>query len=684
MSIGSYLVELSRWNIKNDATDSINTSKGLNDALTWASLEGYSEVILPDGTYLIDENNPIQPQSYMTFNLGGATLRIRDNNLPKYAIILFHQKQQYSRITNGKIEGDRYTHSYTGDHVHAFGVGVELRYGVQYITLDNLEIFNTIGDAILGITSYGSISGNPYKLAGNLESGGINTSNGTLTTNKNRIRSKVNIPMVKQITNLGYFGLYGSSFGSIGNDISTNTFDVIFYKSNDTFLSSVTDLHFFDEIEVPIDASYAKVVLHQATIPSDAGNTILVRTPEFPKHVYIKQCNLHHCRRLGIAICGIKHIYVSGCEIHHISGVAPQGAIDIEDGYDINQYIFIDGNNIYGNENYNIIAVAGKHITITNNKIQSGIFAINAGVDKSIVDKNFFHDSVSLLAGDTLFSNNHLYDCRIRLLGTTQASIDHCIFHNSPINFVKQKSYVVQISNCKFYYDNDFYTASTNPGAPLIFSAEPQSISNSTFEGSGVEAFTVVPEGAHDWILNGVSFINIKHKENRITRLPPGVYNGCRFINSGRLGDIFKGVNAKYDFNNCYFEWDDLSLFYLGEGTMVDFFKISNSSFKNPTGSDSALFINGNWGSFHLSENTFSFPNGNKNPIIDIRNTTVADLIRISGNTFMSNTLVTAVKADKSPNIPVIFKDNYLQKANIELNNTHIKFDNIINNIHIP
>src|SRR5690606_38530803 len=118
----------------------------------------------------------------------------------------------------------------------------------------------------------------------------------------------------------------------------------------------------------------------------------------------------HHCRRLGIAVCGMKHCYISECEIHDISGTAPQGAIDIEDGYDLNQYIYMDGNNIYDNKSYNIIAVAGRHISITNNKLRSGIFTINPGVDKAIVTNNYFQDAGPRLSGDTLFSNNHVYN----------------------------------------------------------------------------------------------------------------------------------------------------------------------------------------------------------------------------------------------------------------------------------
>ncbi|MBO0992548.1 right-handed parallel beta-helix repeat-containing protein [Bacillus sp. SD088] len=679
MPEGLYLIELDRWKIKNDGTEASQTAKGINEALLWAAKQGNTEVILPKGTYLIDENIPIQPQSYMTFNLGGATLRITNNNQSKYSIVLF-QNNRYTRITNGKIVGDRHNHDFSSGGTHEFGVGIELRHDVEYITIDNLEISDTTGDAILGITSFGGIGGNFPKLAGNMESGGINTSTGALTADTNRIRSKVSIPMISQIVNAGYFGLYGDSYGGIGKDITTNTYDVIFYKSDDTFLTSIQDLHFFDEVEIPTDANYAKIVLHQSTVPSTTGNTITIRTPQFPKHIYIEKCNLHHCRRLGIAICGMKHCYVRGCEIHHISGTSPQGAIDIEDGYDINQFIYIDGNNIYNNKSYNIIVVAGKHINITNNKIRDQIFTLNNGVDKAIVVDNHFLHCSTRLTGEIIFANNHLYHTRTLLNGNGKVLVDSCFFHNSPLNFDKQEAYIAQVNNSRFLFDQDFATESSNSGAPLIFSTEPQSITNSTFEGSGQQAFTVVSNRSHDWVLTNVSFLNIKHKENRITPLPPGTYHGCRFINSGRLREnaSYDDV-SKYEFNHCYFEWESTQLFYMRPEQSIDFFQVHNCYFLNPKDVNPAFFIDGKWGTLRFSQNTFYFPEGDTRYMIDIRPSAVAETIYFTDNIFQSRQGMTSVSADKSPNIPLFFKENILKNAPANLNSNHISAGNMNN-----
>ncbi|MFS0592032.1 right-handed parallel beta-helix repeat-containing protein [Cytobacillus horneckiae] len=674
---GSYLLELSRWNVKNDGTNAVTTSAGINNALSWAATEGFAELVLPNGVYLIDENNPIIPQSFLTLNLGGATLRIRDNSLPKYAIILIANEQRNLRITNGKIEGDRYTHSYVGGSTHEFGVGIQLREDVQFITIDNLEIFNTTGDAVNGITSFGSLGAAYPKLQGNFEKGGIDTATGEPTNNLNRIRSTVDYPIVQQILNTGYFGIYGDSFGIIGNDITTNTYDVIFYNSNYQFVQSTVNLRFFDEVVPPPTASYAKIVLHQSSIPSTNENKLTIRTPKFPSHIYIDNCDIHHCRRLGIAICGIKHCVVKRNKIHNIGGTAPACGIDIEDGYEINQYIHINDNNIYSNERYNIIVVAGKHINITNNKLKSGIFTINSRAKKINVQENHFLDTTPLLAGNILFSNNFLTSCRVRLLESESIIISNCFFHNTPINFNKQKSYVAKVNDCKFIFDNDFLISTINPGAPIIFSKEPQTIENCTFDGNGIEAFTVVPAGAYNWILNNVAFINIKHTSNRITRLPPGFYTNCSFKNCGILGEIFNGENANYEFHGSQFEWSSHILFNLGQGTGTKNIKFDNCLFSNSNGLENAFLINGTFNDLTFTNNTFSYKNSNQTPMIDIRPAAALQSLRISNNAFHSNGMI-SVRSSSSPAFPIIFSDNILSSTTYQLHNSHIIFDNIV------
>jgi hypothetical protein len=475
----AYMIELGRWGIKNDGTDAVNTSKGINDVLKFASDQGFEEVLLPKGIYLIDENNPIEPQSFMVFNLNGSILRIRTNGLIGYALINFQRNQQFSRITNGKIEGDKDTHDYTSiTSTHEWGHGIRVDStpvvgaNVRFMSIDNLEIYNCTGDGIALESLYGQIPNISFD--GKFEMGGINTTDGALVVDANRIRSSVKIDLTQpNIVKWGYFGLYGGSYGGLGAGITSDLYDVIFYNKDSTFNSAKINIQFFDEVEVPQGANYAKVVIHQSTVPAMGQSTITLKVVEFAKHVYIDKCNIHECRRLGISVSGAKHVYIKESEIHHIRGTAPQGAIDIEDMYDSNQYINIENNNIHDNASYNIVAVAGRHISITNNAIKGGTLAINENVDKAIINGNDFRDVGGLLAAEVIFSNNHLYGSRIVLsAGSKEACINNCLFHNSTLVISRNKAYCVIVNNSKFFNDRDFYSSFSNSGATIGFSTE--------------------------------------------------------------------------------------------------------------------------------------------------------------------------------------------------------------------
>lgn len=248
---GTYFLELERWNVKNDGTDADNTSKGINNALLWASQQGFIEVVLPLGTYLIDENTPIEPQSFMTLNLGGSTLKIRSNGLVKYAIVRYQRNQKFSRVTNGRIEGDKNTHDYTTiPHTHEWGYGIEVGNttpaegsNMNYISIDNMEILNCTGDGIAMESTWGQIG--EYDFAGTFEVGGISDVNGALIVDDNKIRSNLKIDLHhSSIIKWGYFGLYGDGYGGTGSEIYTELYDVLFYRADNTFVTAAKRVKF--------------------------------------------------------------------------------------------------------------------------------------------------------------------------------------------------------------------------------------------------------------------------------------------------------------------------------------------------------------------------------------------------------------------------------------------------------
>jgi hypothetical protein len=693
----SYVLELDRWKVKNNGTDAINTSLGINNALEWASQQGYLEVVFPKGEYLIYENNPVHPQSNMTLNLGGSTLKIRDNSLQGYSVISFQNNQQYSRITNGKIQGDRYTHDYSTGGTHEGGYGIQIgsftppSFGgnnTRYISVDNLEIFNCTGDAISVNSTFGQIFPTPINLAKSWEKGDISTTDGTLTTNPNKIRSQLKIDMTQPaIIKYGYFGLYGNGFGALGSDIISDFYDIIFYKSDGTFLLSRAQVQFFDEVEVPVEANYAKIVLHQSTLPESSKCLINVRVPSFSQYTFIERCNLHHCRRQGITIAGAKNIYIRNNHIHHIEGTAPQAGIDIEDGYDLNQYIYIRQNNFHDNRSYNIVAINGKAIFIENNRLPDTLnggasLAINPGADKVTVHNNAFHKAKVILAGNIIFSNNNLYASQVNILGeydNRPINVANNFFHNCKLVVDNPFSYLVKIDGCRFYNDSDKLNAFSNLQWTLEIKNKPQSFLNCTFEGQDVYYLTYATKTTFNggWVFENTTFQNVKNPG-----LFAGVYRNCTFKDIDILSCFSKDtdllelscckINSK-DFNNSLITVNNIKSLII-KNCFIE--KPNGTILKLQNITEELLLINNN---FKVTDDIL------KRPIVLLESSLSGNVINIESNILSSKNSNQVGIENSTTNAPlVIIRNNVLQKSTISSNGKDILQNNIVNGFVFP
>ncbi|MED1269619.1 right-handed parallel beta-helix repeat-containing protein [Bacillus mycoides] len=694
---GTYFLELERWNVKNDGTDADNTSKGINNALLWASQQGFIEVVLPLGTYLIDENTPIEPQSFMTLNLGGSTLKIRSNGLVKYAIVRYQRNQKFSRVTNGRIEGDKNTHDYTTiPHTHEWGYGIEVGNttpaegsNMNYISIDNMEILNCTGDGIAMESTWGQIG--EYDFAGTFEVGGISDVNGALIVDDNKIRSNLKIDLHhSSIIKWGYFGLYGDGYGGTGSEIYTELYDVLFYRADNTFVTAAKRVKFFEEVSVPEEADYAKIVLHQGTVPTETGCKITVRIPEFSKNVFIEKCKIHDCRRLGVSVSGAKQIYIRDCEIYKMKGTAPQGAIDIEDGYRLNQYINIERNNIYDNQGYNVVVVGGRYINIIQNKLANNSLVVGENVEKVIISNNHLREVSCVLSGEVIFTNNQMYATRVTIdQGDKEALIGNCTFHNSALLMGRDKAYCIQVNQCEFFSDRDLFHTFSQLGAIIGFSAEPQTISDCVIKGGAVEGTSltgVSPGMKNGWRLNNISFIDTKHPQGIIMNLPPGVYTGCKFENSGTISFVTNTPQAEYEFNGCSFSWDAYNLFTVESSQRIAMLKVKNSNFRGGRWG-SAFFLWDIGGRIEFNNNAFEYLNSEStDSIINFWNETfTSEFMLIENNIFRSNKSMIGLNAIQiSSSITLIFKDNIVDTVVIKLRDEHIKKDNYINGVFDP
>lgn len=704
----TYVLELSRWNVKNDGTDSVNTTKGINEAMNWSIANGYAEFLLPKGLYLIDKDSRIEPPSYLTLNLNGSTLKKEQNGYENYAVISFRRNQKYSRVTNGVIQGDRQLHDYiTTKGTHEGGYGIEfgsfsvatgdgeIGNNAKFIKVDNVEILDCTGDCINFISDFGQISPYPLEIANSWEQGSINPTTGSLENNTNKIRSKLKISMMQsRIVKFGYFGLYGNGYGALGSDIKTDYYDVFFYKSDNNFLSVVPLVQFFEEVEVPEGADHARVMLHQSIVPTPENCLINVRTTSFPSFIFVENCDLHHSRRQGISVCGAKNIYIRDNDIHHIggstnsTGTSPMSGIDIEDGYDLNQYIHIDYNNFHHNERYNLITVNGKNIHITNNTFMSTnvqgyvSLAINGGTDKVIVKGNIIKLSKVSLVGEVLFSDNYIFGTQVTVnpvYDSRAINVNNNVFHNCKYVFDSPFPFLISTVNCRFINDAEKVNNAFGIGWTIEFKNKPQTITNCQFEG---QDFSYLSYSTLNTYVGGWVFEDCRFKNTKLPTLYSGVYKGCTFTDVNNIIGVTSktGGTDSLELINCKIYSTDTNNTLLTFNSLKSL-KIINCHIEKTSGwlikigniSDEVI----------LSNNTFKITNDLLNrSVINLDSTFVGKLLLVENNIIScTNSTRTGIDNLTTGGSTVVIRGNILTKSTINRNGKEITHNNIIDGV---
>ena len=164
ISNNTYIIELERWNIKNNRSNAEETTDNLQEAIDWATNEGYGIIKLPKGHYLIGKYGNdiyqagIELHSNTAFLLDkDAIIEIAPNNKWNYCAIAVRNKTNVV-ISGGTILGDRDNHTYTprasdGSQVHDEGHLICIEGNSKNITVQNTTLGKANGDGILLVGS---------------------------------------------------------------------------------------------------------------------------------------------------------------------------------------------------------------------------------------------------------------------------------------------------------------------------------------------------------------------------------------------------------------------------------------------------------------------------------------------------------------------------------------------------
>ncbi|MCA1025654.1 chitobiase/beta-hexosaminidase C-terminal domain-containing protein [Cytobacillus kochii] len=423
----TYVIELDRWGIRKDGTNPDATAKGLDYAVQWAKDNGYSKAFLPSGHYLVRLQLNSRSSSGTTphvvkmpddfhFELDrNALIEVETNSWTNYDVVLFNNAIN-SRVSGGKIKGDRKTHkfeiytSFVRGGINPDGTLNDDPNWIRTPILDRLSegilsMFRVwLPDKLPNATGYHFAQWkdviSPNSLAGYRNNGlfapNAPTGRGWFAepdlANKMIIAIDItNNPLTdEEVSNLRikldhqYF-THESGYGVAiygGYNVEVDHME-LFDFTGDGVLTGTG-------YKYQADGNYPDLVKLQR---------------EIGQYIYIHHNDIHRNRRQGVSLCGPNDQYVYENHIHHIGkdddGVtphftAPAFGIDIEsmvgesnipykhlyygyDGVEVNFRINVFNNYVHHNERGHFVSPDGSYVTVENNIFEgAGLGGVSA------------------------------------------------------------------------------------------------------------------------------------------------------------------------------------------------------------------------------------------------------------------------------------------------------------------
>ena len=341
------------------ATNRQNLQRLINDKAN----SGYNKIILPNATYMID-NNPIDVPNGVTLDLGGSTIKmcpITGNG----ALMMRMTDCTDTHLCNGTIEGDYFAHDYAGSTSNSEWVsGVEMGGSCRYCSIHDLTIKNITGYGLQNSISSTSPNGNTFygaiKVA-DLEQGDIDRETGQNISCSYRLRSGVsnisayqgNSEFISMSIHLNYQG----------NEFSSWNYFMYFYDGGNNFIKAVSAYQ-YRQVKIPQNAYYVRIVILGERLKSNWN--LHYQFFRVPTHCEFRNVTIDNARCVGMAQGQMKDFLVQDCIITNSGQSSATCSYDAEDGWDGMQDVFFENFRIYDCPNNGFLTCAGHNFVVNN------------------------------------------------------------------------------------------------------------------------------------------------------------------------------------------------------------------------------------------------------------------------------------------------------------------------------
>ncbi|MCQ2388219.1 MAG: pentapeptide repeat-containing protein [Kiritimatiellae bacterium] len=326
--------------------EALQTTKGLDEFLADKAAEGYRKVVLLPGTYRLSAKAFISMPDYLTVDMNGATFK--ENGFTGcHATMVRFESTDDAHLVNGTIAGDYWEHDYEhSEHKSEWPMGVSIDGECRYSGIENLKIVD--------VTGYGGGNGVASDRRGGMarysrpvkftEPGELDRKTGKVNRSvKGRVTSDFIDVTGKDCGNwvqlCKFLGYQGRSFREW-------CVTVCFYSVGKRLVGAETAWQ-YRKIRIPDEATYLRVSV-------DCPNVLEANKAEFtasdfrmPYNCTVANCNFTHVRCVGYAASAMRNFRFKDNAFIRCGEALAMSSFDAEDGWDMMQDTYMDGNKFW-------------------------------------------------------------------------------------------------------------------------------------------------------------------------------------------------------------------------------------------------------------------------------------------------------------------------------------------------
>lgn len=478
-----YHIELDRWNIKQgipskpytnaDYTNADANIQGINNAIQYASANGFTTIVLPRGKYAICYPREIKMVSNVTFDLNGSTLKViydSDHKSPfdnRTTTDFYNFKGNsivFDNVTNthlvgGTIIGCRDDRSFQnpGEAKMEHTYGVVFQKSTRYSSIKNCIVRDYMGD---NITFSSSAIREIAVLNASLNALDYMTGQVSPSTNS-LVTDFINIPTGAEFSS---FEIAGFGYTRL-TALNSKEVDVFFYRADNSFIGVVKKRKIYTGISIPLGTTKIRMLFSKET-NSSKNLQITLKFGLIPHHNLVEYNEVFNGHRGGITLGGSYNIVQ-----HNVVRDNGKGNNSFLDGKPVFPYstrYAINQEDSYGD-----------NCVIRNNFIYGSNHGILVGCYSIQIENNHIYniESIGINLYSLLYANirgNIIYNCSYPLGFMTSN------FNNAYVNISENS---INGGNLSYLNTNNSYTinVSNNNFVDIIYINSGNSNENNIF-----------------------------------------------------------------------------------------------------------------------------------------------------------------------------------------------------------